>query len=79
MQSSLKLSGTASSWEILEGLFEILALLTFVVALVFFIVGPFTAFGVYVASESIANLLLLVAIASSLQAIYFNTRSKREK
>jgi len=73
------LSSTTSSWEILESLFEILALLTFAVALIFFILGPFTVFGVYVASESIADLLLLVAIAASLQTIYFNMRAKEEK
>jgi len=65
-----------SNWKLLEGLFEILALLTIVVAFVFFIIGPFTINGVAVDSNAIADLLLLIAIASGLQAIYFNTRSK---
>lgn len=65
-----------SNWRLLEGLFEILALLTIVVAFVFFIIGPFTINGTAVDSNTIADLLLLIAIASGLQAIYFNTRSK---
>jgi hypothetical protein len=73
------MSSSASSWAILEGLFEILALFSFVVALIFFIVGPFTINGVYVDSNTIANLLLLVAIVSTLQTLYFNTRKKQEK
>jgi hypothetical protein len=65
-----------SNWKLLEGLFEILALLTIVVAFVFFIIGPFTINGTAVDSNTIADLLLLIAIASGLQAIYFNTRAK---
>ena len=67
-----------SNWKLLEGLFEILALLSIVLALIFFIVGPFTINGTLVDSNTIAEILLFLAIASGLQAIYFNTRSKEE-
>jgi len=67
-----------SSWSLLEGLFEILALLTIVLGLIFFIIGPFYINGTYVNSEAYADDLLYIAIASGLQAIYFNFRKKEE-
>jgi len=67
-----------SSWNLLEGLFEILALLTIVLGLIFFIIGPFNIGSTYVNSTSYADDLLFIAIASGLQAIYFNYRKKEE-
>jgi hypothetical protein len=67
-----------SSWNLLEGLFEILALLCIVIAFVFFILGPFTINGTLIDSNNIADILLFLAIASGLQAIYFNFRKKEE-
>jgi hypothetical protein len=67
-----------SSWSLLEGLFEILALLTILASFVFFFIGPFYVGGTYVASDQYAEWLILVAIAAGLQAIYFNYRKKEE-
>jgi len=67
-----------SSWNLLEGLFEILALLTILVSFVFFFIGPFYVGSTYVASDEYAEWLILVAIAAGLQAIYFNFRKKEE-
>jgi len=65
-----------SSWKLLEGLFEILALFSIVVGLIFYIIGPFNVGSTAVDSNVIATVLMYLAIASGLQAIYFNFRSK---